>query len=262
MSVAASRRRAVLVLSELVTAPWSTRCRVHDRGVAPDDLLRLEVQDRSPRAPVMEAGRPVRCRGARAPRHRCRRRGLGLGAHGGRQTCLGDRSRRRPSSSTSTIALGRSRPEPDRPGGRQSGRVRRRVAPCGARGNGPGDGGWRRGSHRVDQPQVGHRPDEPLARVVVPPADPVAVVEREAVVEVVVALTERDECCEGAVRADDCWSKRLVPTRWASELMENVACSMMPARRNPATKRPPHGSPHVVATAIGAASPMVTATAG
>src|SRR5215207_5650634 len=61
--------------------------------------------------------------------------------------------------------------------------VRLQVARGASRGGGPGDGGWRRGSHRVDQPQVGHRPDQPLARVVVPPADPVAVVEREAVVK-------------------------------------------------------------------------------
>src|SRR3954447_10345849 len=41
--------------------------------------------------------------------------------------------------------------------------------------------------------------DEPLARVVVPPAHAVAEVEREPVVVAVVPLTERDERGDGAV---------------------------------------------------------------
>ena len=98
-----------------------------------------------------------------------------------------------------------------------------------------------------DEAELRQPGDQPLARVVLPPPDAVAVVERESVVEVVVALAEGDERGQMLSRADERASKRRVPTRWANEFTQNVACRSTALRRKPTTSRPPIGSPQSVA---------------
>src|SRR6185295_20247970 len=61
-------------------------------------------------------------------------------------------------------------------------------------------------------------PDQPFARVVLPPARPVAIVEREAVMEAVVTLPERDEGSQRTVAR----RRRSVVARAADEVGERV----------------------------------------
>ena len=118
---------------------------------------------------------------------------------------------------------------------------------------GGGDGGRRR-ARSATRRTCSQVQMQPLARVVVPPPHPVAVVGLEPVVEAVEPLAEGDQRRHHAVVEPSRPGRRSRrPTKWASELMQNVACSTTTARSAPATNRPPHGSPHSEHTPTGRA---------
>src|SRR4029077_7777513 len=71
---------------------------------------------------------------------------------------------------------------------------------------------------RADQMCSRKGPDQPFARVVLPPARPVAIVERETVMEAVVTLPERDEGSQRTVAR----RRRAVVARTADEVGERV----------------------------------------
>src|SRR6266511_6040086 len=83
-------------------------------------------------------------------------------------------------------------------GGGLAGGTRR--CPCESRAfDGAGDRRRRCRSQRGRQPSASKLPDQPFARVVLPPSGAVAVVVREPVVEVVVTLAERNDRGQGTV---------------------------------------------------------------